>query len=99
MNCWEYKKCGREAEGVNAQKLGVCPAYSTEKYHGVHGGKNAGRTCWVVAGTYCGGTVSGTFALKQLSCFDCDFYKLVRQEERSKGTFRLAPVLALMRLA
>lgn len=99
MNCWEHKKCGREAGGINADELGVCPAYTMDKYDGVHGGKSSGRTCWVVAGTYCGATVTGTFASKLLSCFDCDFYKRVRQEERAKGTFRLSPVLALMKLS
>ncbi|MGD0283853.1 MAG: two-CW domain-containing protein, partial [Dissulfurispiraceae bacterium] len=27
MNCWEFKKCGREMGGVNIEQLGVCPAY------------------------------------------------------------------------
>jgi len=27
MNCWEFKKCGREESGFSAKELGVCQAY------------------------------------------------------------------------
>ena len=27
MNCWEFKKCGREGGGVKSIELGTCPAY------------------------------------------------------------------------
>jgi hypothetical protein len=27
LNCWEFKKCGREAGGAKAADSGVCPAY------------------------------------------------------------------------
>jgi len=47
----------------------------------VHGGKSSGRACWVVAGTFCGGTIQGTFARKQVACKRCDFYKKVHHEE------------------
>jgi len=26
VNCWEFKKCGRERDGAKAGELGVCPA-------------------------------------------------------------------------
>jgi hypothetical protein len=35
----------------------------------------------VLAGTFCGGEVSGTAARKIESCKECDFYKLVLREE------------------
>ena len=47
----------------------------------MHGGRDAGRACWVVAGTLCGGQVQGTFAKKFQNCELCEFYVLVRQEE------------------
>ena len=47
---------------------------------GVHGGTNAGRACWIVAGTLCGGEVQGTFARKYASCDKCDFYRTVMEE-------------------
>ena len=68
LNCWEYKNCGREPYGHNAKELGVCPAATESKLDGIHGGKNAGRTCWVVAGTLCRGVKQGTFAQKYSSC-------------------------------
>jgi nucleoside-diphosphate-sugar epimerase len=34
-----------------------------------------------VAGTYCGGTVQGSFARKQVACKRCDFYNKVHSEE------------------
>jgi hypothetical protein len=88
MNCWEYMRCGREAEGENSEELGVCPAATEETLDGIHGGLNGGRACWVVAGTYCGDKVQGTFAHKQENCIACEFHRKVREEEGRKGTFR-----------
>jgi hypothetical protein len=82
LNCWEYKKCGREPGGINAIKLGVCPASIETRVDGMNSGKNGGRVCWAVSGTLCGGKVQGTFAAKCTKCLYCDFYKLVFQEER-----------------
>ena len=81
INCWEFMKCGREPDGVNAPTLGVCPAATNTILNGVHNGKNSGRVCWIVAGTMCGCEVQGTFAQKFKNCELCDFYKSVREEE------------------
>lgn len=81
VNCWEFKKCGRHPGGMNARELGICPATSETRLHGVHGGKYGGRSCWVIAGTMCGGKVQGTFGNKYGNCEKCDFYKNVRTEE------------------
>ncbi len=80
MNCWEFKKCGRELGGAR-KDLGVCAAAVEHRLHGVHGGRHAGRACWVVAGTLCGGVVQGTFAAKYRNCEKCDFYQQVKSEE------------------
>lgn len=66
------------------QELGICPAATEKRLDGVHGGKNAGRACWVVAGSLCKGEVQGTFASKYRECANCDFYKLVQREEYPK---------------
>ena len=63
--CWEFMKCGRDVD-----KEIKCPAYP-----------NFGRTCWVVAGTFCEGKVQGTFAQKCEDCRKCDFYKKVVNKE------------------
>lgn len=80
-NCWEFKKCGRQASGLFNPRIIVCPAATETRLEGVHGGKNSGRACWVVAGTMCEGKVQGTFAQKHRSCEECDFYQSVRKEE------------------
>ncbi len=81
LNCWEYKRCGRQPQGAHVKDLGLCPATLEEGLDGVHEGVNAGRACWVVSGTFCKGQVQGTFAQKFKNCEQCDFYQLVRTEE------------------
>lgn len=90
-NCWEVNLCGREPGGDNARELGVCPAATERSLDGVHGGRNAGRACWAVAGTFCGEEVRGTFAKHFHSCRDCNFHRLVREEEG--GAFVMAIML------
>ena len=63
MNCWEFKKCGREKGGTNSKELGVCPAFPDD-----------GKNCARLAGTLCGGKVQGTFAMKIDSCIKCEFF-------------------------
>lgn len=63
MNCWEFKKCGREESGKNSKELGVCPAYPD---HGKH--------CAFIVGTLCKGEIQGSFVSK-LGCLQCDFLK------------------------
>lgn len=69
-NCWEHKKCGREAGGAKTAEFGVCPASPAH-----------GRDCWAVAGTLCGGKVQGTEAEKTGNCRACDFYRGVMTGE------------------
>ena len=90
QNCWEFHKCGREPGGNKVYELGVCPAATNEKLNKSNGGKNGGRGCWVIAGTYCDGEVQGLFANKLKNCMACDFYKLVKTEERAAGKFETA---------
>mgnify|MGYP001603496991 CR=1 FL=1 len=80
-NCWEFKQCHREPGGMKVPELGECPAATDASCNGQNGGKNAGRICWAVAGTCCGGRVQGTTAQKELSCMTCDFFKKVESEE------------------
>jgi hypothetical protein len=83
LNCWEFKKCGREQGGAKVSDLGVCAASIETSANGINNGKNGGRACWVISGTLCGGKVQGTFASKLSNCLECEFYKLVGQEEGS----------------
>lgn len=74
-NCWEHLGCGRT----------TCVARTESRLHGVHGGHNAGRACWAVAGTTCGGKSQGEYARKIGSCMDCDFFQRVTREESPTG--------------
>lgn len=74
-------QCGREPGGANVPAQGVCPAATEVSYDGIHGGRCAGRFCWAVTGTFCGGVVQGTFAGKRTLCTQCHFYQRVQAEE------------------
>jgi len=80
-NCWEFKQCNRQPGGLLAGELGICPASTDSSLEGAHGGKNAGRACWAVAGTFCGGAIQGTEAQKKHNCWTCNFFKHVKTEE------------------
>jgi len=90
-NCWEFKKCGRQFLGEHVNDLGVCPTALEKGLDGIHGGTNAGRTCWVVTGSLCGGQIQGSFAKKYENCTQCDFYQQVKKEEFPR--FQLSSVL------
>lgn len=54
VNCWEWKKCGRQEGGAKVAELGVCPAAGADRIDGANCGLNGGRACWALAGTLCG---------------------------------------------
>ena len=82
-NCWEFKECGREINGVNSKIYGVCSAASFDLADGFLGGKNGGRACFYITGTFCSGRFEGTKPLKEHDCENCDFHKLIGKEEGS----------------
>jgi GlcNAc-P-P-Und epimerase len=81
-NCWEVMQCGRGPADRISNQEDICPAARDIRLDGVHGGLNSGRACWVVAGTFCGGEVQGTFARKIEACQTCQFFQQVLREER-----------------
>jgi len=81
VNCWDILKCGREPGGPKVQLDGPCPAAVDKEADGTNSGTNGGRVCWAISGTFCGTEVGGSEATKLLSCFTCDFFSLVLQEE------------------
>jgi len=81
LNCWEVMMCGREKGGKNATRYGVCPAVADHSFDGINSGKCAGRICWAVAGSFCGGGTQGSFVDKRSSCQNCHFYHMVQEEE------------------
>jgi hypothetical protein len=87
INCWEFNKCGRQPGGENIDEFGVCPTTTDTSENGTNGGKNGGRFCWKIAGTFCNGKIQGSSALKLMSCVECDFLKIVKKEEENKFRF------------
>ncbi len=83
LNCWEYKQCGREQNGKRTAELGVCPAALDISFDGINRGKNGGRVCWAIAGTFCEGKLQGAFADKRNSCVKCDFFRMVNSQEEN----------------
>lgn len=86
LNCWEYMECGREPGGSREKELSLCRVSVDNSYGGINSGKNGGRFCWVIAGTFSKGVTDGFFAKDKESCTDCLFYKKVIAEE---GTFNI----------
>jgi hypothetical protein len=80
-NCWEYKKCGREPGGLKTDELGICPSATNVLADGLNKGKNGGRICWAIAGTFSNGEKQCTFAKTIPFCTVCDFYITVQKEE------------------
>ena len=91
LNCWEIKKCGREPGGNNHRDLGICPAATETSCNGINNGKNAGRLCWAIAGTFCGDKIQGDFAQKSVSCTSCEVFKQVKTEEGAEDFTLLKP--------
>lgn len=92
LNCWEACGCGREPGGRLAAELGPCPAAIYAPADGYLGGRNAGRACAYVSGTFCDGTLEGTYHDKRKRCWDCAFYRRLRREhgaDFSLPAFRL----------
>lgn len=81
VNCWEFKKCGREKGGDRVSELGICPSAEMARADGLHDGQNGGRVCWAIAGTFCNGKIQGSFVTKVSTCISCDFYQMVSTEE------------------
>ena len=82
-NCWEYMNCGRGPGADANHPMGPCPAASERRAHGVNGGRNGGRACWALAGSFSGREVCGTLGAKLPDCMECSFFRLVGHEEWS----------------
>ncbi len=90
LNCWEFHKCGRELK-TGLHEKNACPVSTEIRLNKVHDGYQAGRACWVIAGTHCRGEVQGDFARKYSNCEKCEFYRRVKLEEGPR--FQLSIVL------
>ena len=64
----------------------------------MHGGLNAGRACWVVAGTLGDAQPSGFFAKTLKDCLRCAFFKAVASDEQSSEAGYSATRLGMMKM-
>lgn len=81
LNCWDLTSCGRGPGGNKISEFGVCPAVTNSILDGLNNGDHGGRICWSVAGTFCEGSIRGTFAQKRMTCLNCGVFKQIREEE------------------
>ncbi len=86
MNCWEFKNCGREKDGLMTPILGECPVASAMKFDGLNEGLGAGRACWMVPDSAC---VQSSPKGRRL-CHTCEFYKRVIFEQDQEASFKFA---------
>lgn len=87
-NCWEVKACERCKLILGGNS---CPVCRETKLHGVHGGVNGGRACWTIPHTKCGDNAQGSFGCMFANCMACDFYTMVKEEE--KESFQLSSTI------
>ena len=84
INCWEFKRCGREINGPRAREMGPCPAAELTAADGFLEGHNGGRACTYVTGTFCSDSIQGTHREKQKQCGECEFYQMLQKQHGSK---------------
>lgn len=60
---------------------GHCREFLLLDRRSVNEGERSGRICWLVARTMCKGDTETTFEEMIKVCGECDFYKLVKEEE------------------
>ena len=72
LNCWDLINCERQKGGKKVNELDECIASK----------EGMGHSCWVIAGTLCGGKIQGTHAQKIGFCTSCKVYQLYN---RSRG--------------
>ncbi len=72
QNCWEYFNCDNKEKDF-------CQVFKGKKYDGLNHGKNGGRFCWAIIGTFSG----NKSCIRYDNCFKCPFFsKVEREEER-----------------
>lgn len=81
VNCWEFIKCGREKNGIKAKAVGICPVATESSAHGLNGGENGGRMCWVVSDVCCNSKIQCSDGRLKDTCFSCDFLNKVINDE------------------
>jgi hypothetical protein len=80
LNCWQFKKCGREPGGKNVLEYGVCLIPVEIGLDGTNNGKNGGRSCWMQREYACEEIMRTCNVQEIRECRQCDFYKIVKED-------------------
>ena len=88
LNCWEFRNCGREKNGLMAGVLGECPVPKAMRYDGLNGGQGAGRACWMICPAV--RQSSAPNGQRAVPCLQCGFYQRVLFEEEERTVCKLA---------
>lgn len=76
-------------------EMGVCLAATDTDADGLNGGKNGGRICWAIAGSYSNFNALDNMecidAEEKFSCITCAFFALVEKEESPTNFHILKP--------
>ena len=75
QSCWEIMNCGRHKGGPKVNELGECIASR----------EGMGHSCWAIAGTMCGGVITGTAAQEKITCMSCQVYKSYNRVSGAKA--------------
>ena len=62
QNCWEYMKCEGPRDDQLATRSGICRSSTREIFNEINSGKNGGRICFAVVGTFSSKEIQGLFA-------------------------------------
>ncbi len=89
LNCWEFKKCGRQEGGENAGVLGGCPVCSAKEADGFNDGVNGGRGCAYIVGSFSPGVIDDVEQNKKADCSNCEFYHLLKRDSRIQMRVRV----------
>ncbi|MCI5141605.1 MAG: hypothetical protein D3909_07730 [Candidatus Electrothrix sp. ATG1] len=77
VNCWEFKKCGRETGGRNLSVFGICSVPVEFGFDGVNDGKNGGRSCWIIRESACEQVMRQCCVQEIRECRQCEFFTSV----------------------
>ncbi len=81
LNCWDFMKCGKGPSGRRKSKSSSCPISKETSAHGLNGGVNAGRICWIMNENGTEDKVKCSNIYRKNSCFQCEFrYKVMAEE-------------------
>jgi hypothetical protein len=93
LNCWEYKKCGREPGGKYVEKYGICLVAIEKNCDGLNGGKNGGRSCWLWRESACAKIMKKSSIQNIRECRACAVYNSIKSKRLKqlwKNFYRIA---------